>query len=107
MAAPVVASWVILAYQPKFLIPAMALVGALLAGALVIAIVRRRLRLDAIRPDAGTELAQYRALYERGAISEKEYHSLRALLGGELRRSLDTGKAPRPTDRADGIQETP
>jgi len=108
MTTLVVTSWVTLAFQPTFLIPAMALVGALLLGALVIAIVRRRLRPDETPPDLGSELARYRALYEQGAISEQEYHSLRALLGGELRRSMGAGKAPRPaTDPPQGIQTTP
>ena len=96
MAAPVVGTCVILAFQPMFLIPAMSLVGALLLGAVVIALVRRRLRMEAVRPDAGNELARYRALYEQGAISEKEYHSLRALLAGELRRSVGIAKMPSP-----------
>ena len=108
MAAPVGASWVILAYKPTFLIPALSLVGALLVGAVIIALVRRRLRLDAVRPDAGSELARYRALYEQGAISEKEYHSLRALLGGELLRSVAGAKAPKPaTQPTDAPPTTP
>ena len=109
MAAPVVGTCVILAFQPKFLIPAMSLVGALLLGAVVIALVRRRLRMDAVRPDAGNELARYRALYEQGAISEQEYRSLRALLGGELKRSLEGEKASKPErdPETNAIQTTP
>jgi hypothetical protein len=82
------ASWVVLADIPPFLIPTMSLVGVLLFGAVVIALFRRRLRLDESRPEAGNELARYRALYERGELSEKEYHSLRTLLAGELRQSV-------------------
>ena len=102
MAAPCM----ILAIDPTFLVPAMSLVGALLAGAVVIAVVRRRLRLDAARPDAGNELARYRALYEQGAISEKEYHSLRALLGGEIKRSVEGANAPKAPTGPDSIQKT-
>ena len=96
MATPTSVPWAILAYNPPFLIPTLSLVGALLAGAVIIALVRRRMRLDANRPDAGSELVRYRALYEQGAISEKEYHAVRALLGGELRKSVEGVKASQP-----------
>jgi hypothetical protein len=105
MAAPVGATWVVLAYKPAFLIPAMSLVGVLLAGAVVIALVRRRFRLGEARPEAGDELTRYRVLYEQGAISEKEYHSLRALLAGELRQSVGGAKTPRPAP--DATRTTP
>ena len=88
------ASWVMLAYKTEYLIPTMSLVGVLLFGAVVIALFRRRLRLDDTRPEAGNELARYRALYEQGEISEKEYHSLRTLLAGELRQSVAGPKPP-------------
>ncbi len=102
-----VAPCVILAFDTTFLIPTISLVGVLLTGAVVIAIVRRRLRLDAARPEAGNELARYRALYEQGAISEKEYHSLRALLGGEIKRSVEGAKAPTARAGPESIQKTP
>jgi hypothetical protein len=108
MAAPISATWVMLAYHPKFLIPAMSLVGALLAGAVIIALVRRRLRLGETRPDAGNELARYRALYEQGEISEKEYHSLRALLAEELRQSVGgTKPLSPPADPTNTTRATP
>jgi hypothetical protein len=105
MAAPLSAAWVVLAYHPAFLIPAMSLVGVLLAGAAVIALVRRRLRLGETRPEMGDELTRYRVLYEQGAISEKEYHSLRALLAGELRQSVGGTKTSKPV--ADPTSTTP
>ena len=107
MATPVSVPWAILAYNPPFLIPTLSLVGALLAGAVIIALVRRRMRLDANRPDAGSELVRYRALYEQGAISEKEYHSLRTLLGGEIKRSVEGAKAPTAPTGPDSIQKMP
>ena len=103
MAAPCV----ILAFNTTFLIPTISLVGVLLTGAVVIAIVRRRLRLESARPEAGNELVRYRALYEQGAISEKEYHSLRALLGGEIKKSVEGAKAPKAPAGPDSIQKTP
>ena len=107
MAALGSAPWLTLAFDPTFLVPGMSFVGVLLVGAAVIALVRRRLRLDAARPEAGDELVRYRALYEQGAISEKEYHSLRALLGGELKRSVEGAKAPKTSPGPDSIQTTP
>jgi len=91
MAAPGVGPWLVLAVNPKFLVPALSLMAALLAGAAVIALFRRWQRTDKFSPDVGEELARYRALYEQGAISEEEYRSLRAVLSGDLRRSMKVG----------------
>ena len=95
------ASWVVLADKSPFLIPTMSIVGVLLFGAVVIALFRRRLRLDESRPEAGNELARYRALYEQGELSEKEYHSLRTLLAGELRQSVAGPKPPKHDSKTD------
>ena len=108
MAAPIFGSRVILAlFDSKFLIPIMSLIGALLLGAVVIALVRRKYRMEATRPEAGNELARYRALYEQGAIDEKEYRSLRALLGGELKRSVEGPKSKPETAPTTATQKTP
>jgi hypothetical protein len=70
------------------------LAGTLLAGAIFIAVLSRWRR----RADSGTltpvdQLAQFRSLYEQGAISQEEFNRLRALLGGEVRQAL--GVVPR------------
>ncbi|HVS34233.1 MAG TPA: SHOCT domain-containing protein [Gemmataceae bacterium] len=57
---------------------------ALLAAALVIALVRRWARKGESSPSASDQLSQYRALYQRGEISQEEFDRLRAVLGGEL-----------------------
>src|SRR4051812_45975955 len=78
------------AFEPKYLLPTLGLIAALLLGALIIAVVRHwRRGSDSLSPDASDQLAQFRSLYEQGAISEEEYKRLRTVLGGELRRSLD------------------
>jgi hypothetical protein len=72
----------------SLLVPGLSLAGALLLGALVIAVVRRWRRepdLDLLPND---QLAQYRSLYEQGAISQEEFERLRRLLGGQLQQAL-------------------
>ena len=78
--------------------------GVYLAGALArpwraaIEIFRRTMRGQRNdRLSASDQLAQYRLLYEQGAISEEEFNSLRSLLGGELRRSA---RKPAPATEA-------
>jgi hypothetical protein len=66
------------------------LVAALLVAAVIVAWVNRwRRQRDAqedLSPNA--QLAQFRSLYERGAISQEEFERLRALLGARMRESL-------------------
>lgn len=78
-----------------FLVPGLALAGSLLVGAAVIALFRRWQR-DAARgtsADASDQLSQYRALYEKGEISEEEFKRLRGVLGGELRKAQAQAQA--------------
>jgi hypothetical protein len=77
------ASW-----DPSILWYGLYLAGALLVGAVVVELVRRYIRTDrSERLTPSDQLAQYRSLYEQGTLSEEEFNSLRALLGGELRAS--------------------
>ncbi|MFM7149311.1 MAG: SHOCT domain-containing protein [Gemmataceae bacterium] len=79
------------------LIPVLSLVGALLAGALVIAWIRRWQKSDRpLGPNASDQLAEFRSLYEQGAISEEEFKRLRAILGEELRRWTDDSPSKSP-----------
>ncbi len=66
---------------------------ALLVAALIIEVVRRWVRRRDLSPSASDQLAQYRALYKRGEISQEEFDRLRAVLGGEPVRA---GKPPTP-----------
>lgn len=78
------------------------LLGAALAiGALLIALAnrwRRRSTGDALT--ASDQLAQFRSLYEQGAISQEEFNRLRGLLGQQMRQALDVPAKP----NADGAQ---
>ncbi len=69
--------------------------GALLVGAIIIAMVGRwRKRNADAAQSASDQLAHFRSLYEKGEIDQKEYDSLRRVLGGELRRG--TKRVPHP-----------
>jgi hypothetical protein len=77
------------------LLPGLYLAGALLVGAVLIAVIRRWWRgEDDKGGSASDQLAHYRTLYERGAISEEEFHRLRGVLAPELRRSVDLPPCP-------------
>jgi hypothetical protein len=76
-------------------LPVVYMVGAFLLGAVVIALVQRwRRRSTSLGPSASEQLAQFRSLYEQGAISEEEYRRLRTILGEELRRAIDLPPHP-------------
>ena len=71
------------------LVPALSLAGALLLGALIIALLNRwRRRAGVERLTPGEQLSQFRSLYEQGAISREEFERLRALLGEQLYQSV-------------------
>jgi hypothetical protein len=73
------------------------LVGALLVGAVLVALTARwRRRTRSAELTASDQLAEFRSLYLEGAISKEEFDQLRAVLGGEMRRELDV-PAPKPT----------
>src|SRR5262249_2523512 len=82
------ALWPVIADEYPFLEQGLWIAGALGAAAVIIAFLsrwRKRTRTDD-RITASDQLAQYRALYERGESSQEEYDKLRPVLGGELRR---------------------
>jgi hypothetical protein len=62
--------------------------GALLLGALAVAVAKRWRRGGGERLSPSDQLAQFRSLYEQGAMSKEEFERVRALLGGQLRRDL-------------------
>ena len=63
------------------------LAGALLAAAVVIEAVRRWRQRGEKTLTPSDQLATYRALYNRGEISQEEFDRLRDALGGEIRRA--------------------
>jgi len=82
-------------------LPVLYLVAAFLVGAVLITLVQRwRRRSPSLGPSASDQLAQFRTLYEQGAISEEEYRRLRSILGGELRRANDLPAQPTATPTA-------
>lgn len=68
---------------------------ALVVAAVVIALAgkyRRNLRNDCLT--ASDQLAQFRSLYEEGAISAEEFNRLKGLLGSQLRQALNVPSKP-------------
>ncbi len=66
------------------------LVAVLLVAAVVVAWINRWRRQRDAQEDLSpnVQLAQFRALYERGTISQEEFERLRTLLGARMRESL-------------------
>ena len=100
---------VLLAATLRDFLPLVYLLAATCVGVLAILLVNRWRKGGAnLTPSASDQLAQYRALYEKGAISEEEYRRLRSLLGGEIRRNLDVpGKPSSPAGAAPVPPPTP
>jgi hypothetical protein len=101
IASTLLRSPVFAATDGRQFLPLLYLAAALIVGAVVIVLVGRWRKGSAtLGPTASDQLAQYRALYERGEISEEEYKKLRSLLGGEIRKNLDVpGRPPAADDR--------
>lgn len=74
-------------FDTRVLLAGSLLAGVLLLGAIIIAFVRRQVRGEDAPADAGDELSRYRAMFERGEISEEEFLRLRSLLTGEIRKT--------------------
>jgi hypothetical protein len=91
----------------RLLWAALPLVGALLAGALVLYLIDRWRKREAAEEDAlcapNEQLSRFRSLYERGEMSREEYERVKALLTAQLRRELnvpapETSAAPATAD---------
>ncbi len=92
------------------------LAGALLVAAAVIEVVRRWLKRGERPQTPGDQLAHYRTLYRQGEISQEEFDSLRAVLGGEIQKAVrppapppapqakPAAGPPPPTPPADGVR---
>ena len=74
----------------RLLLTSLCLVAALLVAALVVAWIKRWRRQGDAEDDLSptVQLAHFRALYEKGEISQEEFERLRALLGARMRESL-------------------
>jgi len=86
-------------FDPRILINSLWIVGFLLLGALVIAIVsywRKNIRDDRTSPSE--QLTHFRNLLDDGEISEEEYEALKAVLGGRIRKTLEKSTAAETTE---------
>jgi hypothetical protein len=82
------------AWDPTLLVTGLLLAGVLLLGAVVIAWAGRWHRRSGPQAtDPNEQLAQFRSLYQQGALSREEFERLRTLLGGQIRESLDVPAA--------------
>jgi hypothetical protein len=85
-------TFILLADTPKMqlLVTSLCLAAALLAGAVLLALLnkwwRRRNAPEDASPSA--QLAQFRALFEAGTISQEEFERLRNLLGAQMRQTF-------------------
>lgn len=79
---------------------------ALLVAAAVIEFVRRWRQRGEKTLTPSDQLAAYRALYNRGEISQEEFDRLRDALGGEIRRSA-APPAPPPSAPAPATRDVP
>jgi hypothetical protein len=77
----------------RLLWAALPLVGALLAGALIVYLIDRWRKREATEEEAvcapNEQLSHFRTLYERGEMSREEYDRVKALLTAQLRRELN------------------
>jgi hypothetical protein len=100
----------LLALDPRLLWATVALLGILLAGALLIWWADRWRKRTAESPESsGDQLSHFRELFEHGQISREEYERIRRLLGQRLRQDLDVSPAEeRPAEPPDtGIAPGP
>lgn len=86
--------------KTQLLVTSLCLAAALLLGAVVIALIHRWRQRNSLREDLSpsAQLAQFRSLYEKGALSQEEFERLRNLLGTRLREDLGVpAPTPEPT----------
>ena len=74
----------------EFLWATLALVGTLLLGAVMLAMLERwRKRTATEGISAGDQLTHFRKLYDEGTISKEEFERIRTQLAGDLRKELE------------------
>ena len=82
-------------WDPRLFWLTLALVAVILIGALLVAWLDRwRKRSGSERLSANDQLANFRALYEKGQLGEAEFERIRALLSRQLRDELDVPARP-------------
>ena len=83
------------------------LAGALIVGAVVVWFFDRwRKRITSDARDAGTELTSFRAMYERGEITEEEYNRLRQKVATRVKpKPAAAGSAPAATPTTPAVTD--
>lgn len=88
----------------RLLWAALPLIGALLAGAVVLYLIDRwRKRQDEAEQAAcapNDQLSHFRSLYERGEMSREEFDKVKALLAGQLRQEMNVSAPHAPVATA-------
>jgi len=82
--------------QPEVIWGTAGLAVALLAGALVIWTVDRWRKKATRTANSAEELTDFRAMYERGEITEEEYGKLRIRVSGRVKQPPAAGPGPPP-----------
>src|SRR5437764_9561845 len=99
--------------SPEFLLTAGLLVAVLLAGAVALFFVDRwRKRQLADNQESAESLSSFRALYERGELTESEYRAVRDKMARKVKQEVAaanpaTAVAPPPGPAAPGGGATP
>ena len=96
-------------WDPRLLWATLVFIGLVLAGVLVIFLVRRwQQQADESEcPTANEQLATFRELYDQGAMSQEEFDRVRALLSDRLREEMNVPAAPAPEVSRDGSAASP
>ena len=78
--------------RPEIIWGMLGIAAALLAGALVVYLVDRWRKRDAMRDrESATELSDFRQMYERGEITEEEYTRLRQKVAERVKKPAPAG----------------
>jgi hypothetical protein len=87
-------------WDPALLWTTLALVAIIVIGAIAVAVLDRW-RKRALPPafDANDQLAQFRELYDKGELSEREFERIREQLGGKIRADLGVPDSAVPKDQ--------
>jgi hypothetical protein len=85
-------------WDPRFLINGSLFAGALLVGAVVIALFQRWRRREDKRLSPDAQLAQFQSLYEAGMLDREEFERLSGVLGGKARQAAPDRPPARPGD---------
>ena len=83
----------------EFIVGTVSLVAVLLGGAIVLWYLDRwRKRQETEREESTESLSSFRALFERGEISEEEYKRIRDRVSNQMRREVGLPAPPPATE---------